>query len=150
MKTIAFYKVNEPYGWMSNFAPYPIELEGKVWPTSEHYFQAGKFPGSDYAEAIRGQRSPMIAARMGRSRDYPIRADWEAVKEAVMRAAVLAKFSQHADLRALLLATGDALLVEHTANDSYWADGGDGSGLNRLGVILMDVRAQLRNLSRDS
>ena len=141
---ITFYKVSAPYGWMSNFAPYPIELEGKIWPTSEHYFQASKFPGSDHAEAIRQQRSPMIAARMGRSRQHPLRADWEDVKESVMRAAVLAKFTQHADLRALLLETGDAPLVEHTANDSYWADGGDGSGLNRLGVILMEVRAHLR------
>lgn len=150
METITFYKVSAPYGWMSNFAPYPIELEGKVWPTSEHYFQASKFPGSDHAEAIRQQRSPMIAARMGRSRQHPLRADWEDVKEAIMRAAVLAKFSQHADLRALLLETGDAPLVEHTANDSYWANGGDGNGLNRLGVILMEVRQQLRSLSPGS
>jgi hypothetical protein len=35
---------------------------------------------------------------------------------------------------------GDALLVEHTASDSYWGDGGDGSGKNRLGHILMCVR----------
>ena len=61
-----------------------------------------------------------------------------------MRKVVLAKFTQHADLRAILLGTGDALLVEHTENDSYWADGGDGSGLNRLGQILMSVREELR------
>jgi predicted NAD-dependent protein-ADP-ribosyltransferase YbiA (DUF1768 family) len=35
--------------------------------------------------------------------------------------------------------------LEHTAKDSYWADGGNGSGLNRLGVILMEVRSHLRN-----
>jgi len=84
-----------------------------------------KSPDSDYAEATRQQRSPMIAARMGRSRKQPLRADWKDVKESVMRAAVPAKFTQHADLRALLLQTGDALLVEHTTNDNYWADGGD-------------------------
>ena len=61
-----------------------------------------------------------------------------------MREAVLAKFSQHEDLRAVLLGTGDALLVEHTERDSYWGDGGDGSGKNRLGHILMSVRDELR------
>jgi len=44
MKTITFYQVSAPYGWMSNFAPYPIELDGKVWPTSEHNFQAANPP----------------------------------------------------------------------------------------------------------
>jgi ribA/ribD-fused uncharacterized protein len=61
-----------------------------------------------------------------------------------MREAVLAKFSQHPDLREILLATGDALIVEHTENDSYWGDGGDGSGVNMLGRILVEVRAALR------
>jgi len=61
-----------------------------------------------------------------------------------MLEAVRAKFSQHADLRALLVGTGDALLVEHTARDDYWGDGGDGHGKNRLGQILMQVRAELQ------
>ncbi|MFC2585604.1 MAG: NADAR domain-containing protein, partial [Corynebacterium matruchotii] len=43
-----------------------------------------------------------------------------------------------------LLSTGDAYLIEHTKNDSYWADGGDGSGKNRLGEVLMAVRDSLR------
>ena len=63
---------------------------------------------------------------------------------AIMREAVLAKFSQHADIREVLLGTGDALLVEHTSSDHYWGDGGDGSGRNMLGQILMSVREELR------
>ena len=86
----------------------------------------------------------MIAARLGRDRSSPLRRDWDSVKVSVMTEAVLAKFSQHEDLRALLLATGDAMLIEHTDNDDYWGDGGDGSGKNMLGRILMRVREQLR------
>lgn len=48
------------------------------------------------------------------------------------------------DLTRLLLATGDAKLVEHTEQDDYWGDGGDGSGKNMLGRILMEVREELR------
>lgn len=61
-----------------------------------------------------------------------------------MREALRAKFTQHKDLRETLLATGDARLVEHTKNDNYWGDGGDGSGLNKLGELLMKLRAELR------
>jgi ribA/ribD-fused uncharacterized protein len=141
---IEFYAVGDPYGEFSNFAPFPIFIRNKRWPTSEHYFQAQKFAGSKHAEEIRLAKKPRIAADMGRDRKRPLRRDWEAVKDGVMLDALRAKFSQHADLRELLLATGDAKLVEHTGNDAYWGDGGDGSGKNRLGQLLMRVRDELR------
>lgn len=144
MRVINFYKVNEQFGCFSNFAAYPVELDGKVWPTSEHYFQAQKFAGTEFQEEIRRVKSPMIAARMGRDQSKPLRADWERVKDEVMRRAVLAKFTQHAELRDALLAIGDAALVEHKRNDSYWGDGGDGRGRNMLGQILVSVRDELR------
>jgi len=144
VKRILFYRVYEPCGEFSNFSPQPIELKGRVWPTSEHYFQAQKFAGTEHEEAVRMAPSPMVAARMGRSRERPRRPDWEQVKDDVMREALQAKFTQHPALRALLLGTGDAELIEHTSNDSYWADGGDGSGRNRLGQLLMELRAQVR------
>jgi hypothetical protein len=141
--TIHFYSTTDEHGYMSNFADAPIRLKGRLWPTSEHYSQAQKFAGKPDEAEIRSARTPMIAARMGRDRSRPLRRDWESVKDSVMRDAVLAKFRQHADLRASLLSTGDALLVEHTENDDYWGDGGDGSGRNMLGRILMEVRATL-------
>jgi ribA/ribD-fused uncharacterized protein len=61
-----------------------------------------------------------------------------------MRDAVLAKFTQHPELQEILLATGDRKIFEHTATDDFWGDGGDGSGRNQLGQILMRVRAELR------
>jgi ribA/ribD-fused uncharacterized protein len=142
-EVINFYCVSDEYGCFSNFAPYPIQLDGKRWPTSEHYFQAQKFEDAAHQESIRQEKSPMIAARMGRDRKKKLRPDWESVKVAVMRQAILAKFRQHDDIRAVLLSTGDARIVEHTENDSYWGDGGDGSGKNMLGKILMEVRSEL-------
>jgi ribA/ribD-fused uncharacterized protein len=144
MKRILFYRVSESYGGFSNFSPHPVEVNGRVWPTSEHYFQAQKFVGSEHEEAVRSAKSPMVAARMGRSRERPLRPDWESVKDEIMREVLHAKFAQHASLRSLLLSTGEAELVEHTANDRYWADGGDGSGKNRLGQLLMELRSELR------
>ena len=61
-----------------------------------------------------------------------------------MREGLRLKFKTHHDLREKLLATRDKKLIEHTFKDRYWADGGDGSGKNRLGVLLMELRAELR------
>lgn len=144
MKQILFYATDKPYGEFSNFSRHPITQDGLVWPTSEHYFQAQKFAGTPFTEEIRALPKPMLAAQMGRRRDLPFRPDWDAVKDEVMLTALRAKFTQHPDLRALLLGTGQATLVEHTANDHYWADGGDGSGRNRLGELLMQVREELK------
>ncbi len=116
-ETINFYSVSDPYGEFSNFAAFPIRLDGRTWPTSEHYFQAMKFKDEKYQSEIRNEKSPMKAARMGRSRKRPLRKDWESVKDAVMEKAVLARVTQHDELRELLLETGDANLVEHTTND---------------------------------
>ena len=131
MHTIRFYSVADDYGAFSNFAEYPIRIDGVTWSTTEHYFQAQKFAGNLDEEEIRQAKSPMIAARMGRSRRRPLRKDWESVKDRVMHEVVLAKFTQHADLREILLSTREATIVEHTENDSYWGDGGNGSGRNR-------------------
>ncbi len=140
---INFYSTKDEYGCFSNFAAYPITLGGERWPTTEHYFQAQKFAEPAHREAIRNTASPMVAARMGRDRTKKLRDDWESVKVQIMTDAVRAKFTQHAELRSMLLATGDAKIVEHTANDSYWGDGGDGKGENMLGQILMKIRAEL-------
>jgi N-glycosidase YbiA len=143
---IRFYRVTEEFGAFSNFSPHPVRLKGRVWPTTEHYFQGQKFPDSEHEEEIRLTPSPMIAARLGRSRSKPLRADWDAVKKDIMREALQAKFTQHPALRELLLSTGDRLLIEHTKNDRYWGDGGDGQGQNRLGALLMELRAALPTL----
>lgn len=96
-------------------------------------------------EKIRQIVSPMDAALEGRDRQNPLRPDWEEVKDEVMLQALRMKFNQHPEIAKRLLATGDAILIEHTQNDAYWADGGDGSGKNRLGLLLMQVRDELKN-----
>ena len=141
---IPFYLVSDPYGEFSNFASFGIKLDGKSWPTTEHYFQAQKFSDKKDRDEIRKAKSPHLAAQMGRDRKRKLRKDWEALKLNAMRRALEAKFTQHDELRQLLLSTGTAKLVEHTANDAFWGDGGDGLGKNMLGLLLMELREKLR------
>ncbi|MEI6046133.1 MAG: NADAR family protein [Chloroflexota bacterium] len=143
---IYFYSSREtPYGCFSNFSPHGVELDGVWWPTSEHYFQAQKFVGTPSAEEIRHAPSPKLAAEMGRDRKRPLRSDWEQVKDDVMRRVVLQKFKTHSDIRAILLATGERLLIENAPHDYYWGCGSNGSGLNKLGKLLMEVRTALHH-----
>lgn len=145
--TIYFYDTTGRYGCFSNFSRHGFELAGVYWATSEHYFQAQKFAGTSHVEDIRLAPTPKEAANRGRQRTRPLRPDWEQVKDDVMRTAVRRKFESHANIRAVLLATGDEELVEAAPGDYYWGCGADGSGQNRLGQILMEVRAALRATS---
>ncbi|MCA1789182.1 MAG: NADAR family protein, partial [Thioalkalivibrio sp.] len=139
-----------PWGVLSNFSRHAIFVSGRVWPTVEHFYQAQKFVGTPYEEAIRCCQSPTLAKACAKARaEEHTRPDWPAVKESVMLEGLRAKFAQHPDLAERLLHSGDRLLVEHTRNDTYWGDGGDGTGKNRLGYLLMQVRAELRKMPED-
>lgn len=138
-----FYSTREPYGEFSNFSKHGVEIDGLWWATTEHYFQAQKFEDADYREQIRNASSAKLAAELGRDRSKLLRSDWEAVKEDVMHRAVRAKFEAHPALKTLLLSTGKEDIVENAPGDYYWGCGKDGSGKNRLGHILMQVRAEM-------
>ena len=96
-------------------------------------------------EKIRQIASPIDAALEGRNRQNPLRPDWEEIKDEVMLQALRMKFSQNPEIAKELLATADAIIIENTRNDAYWADEGDGSGKNKLGLLLKQVREELKN-----
>ena len=143
---IYFYSTREvPYGCFSNFSTHGFEIDGVYYKTCEHYFQAMKFSGSpqDMLD-VRRAATPKQAAAIGRDRSRPLRPDWEAVKDDIMRRGVLRKFEAHVDLAELLLGTGDERIVEAAPGDRYWGAGPDGTGRNMLGQILMETRKLLR------
>ena len=143
----------QPYGCFSNFFAAPVEIDGKTWPTTEHYFQAMKHRRQPEVQArVRRAPSPKEAKRLanevhGHLVDW---AWWRSARDEVMLRAVRAKFEQHPELRGVLLGSGAEEIREHTRRDTYWGDGGDGRGKNRLGKILMQVRAELREAERQA
>jgi N-glycosidase YbiA len=145
--TIYFYKADQPYGCFSNFSQHPIYLDGEYWPTVEHYYQSRKFVGTKFAGLIvkiQLAATPEEAAAIGRHPNYSPHPHWCDQKCGVMYAAVQQKFLTHRDVQLVLLHTGNQEIIEDSPVDYFWGCGGDRSGINHLGKILMRIRAELQ------
>jgi len=140
---IRFYHSDQPWGFLSNFSPHSIYLEGTIWCTVEHYYQAKKFSNPELQNKIRLSLTPTLAKAIAKEYQSEKNSEWDSKKEQEMLTALCAKFLQHPELGDLLRSTGTRRLVEYTENDAYWAESVDGSGLNRLGALLMEVRSKL-------
>lgn len=136
--------------FLSNFyeAPTDFLMDGEkvTMPTGEHAFQAAKCHAlvdkskkTEYVRRVASASTPSKAKYEGRSCKIDLE-KWDIIKVECMREVVFQKFLQHVDLRAQLVMTYDAMLVEgNTWGDVYWGRV-DGKGYNKLGVILMEVR----------
>ena len=148
MSEIRFYRSNEkPYGAFSNLFRRPFEFEGITFPTSEHAYQAGKARKPEVRDWLLAAPSPALVAMAAHGLySWDIREDWAKIKFDRMKRVLMAKFTQHEDLRALLLGTGQARLVESATVDNavnrLWGEV-NGKGQNKLGELLMEVRAEL-------
>lgn len=149
MDEIRFYRANErPYGAFSNLFRREMTFEGDVFPTSEHAYQAGKARKPEVRRWLMSAPSPALLAMAAHGLYYwDVVPGWSTGKFDRMQAVLDAKFSQHADLRTLLLSTGDAKLVETATVDNevnrLWGQV-NGIGRNMLGLMLMELREALR------
>ncbi len=147
---IRFYRASEkPYGAFSNLYRRPIVFEGETFATSEHAYQAGKARKPEVREWVLSAPSPALVAMAAHGLYYwDITPGWSRTKFDRMRSVLRSKFTQHEDLKELLLATGDARLVESATVDNevnrLWGEV-NGQGRNMLGELLMELRASLRN-----
>jgi ribA/ribD-fused uncharacterized protein len=120
--------------FLSNFWPGPFELDGRRWPTVEHFYQAQKDPSPEHLARILAEEKPGRVKRLGKT--CRARPDWDAIKEEVMRRGVRAKFEQNPHLAKLLDATGDRTLVEGNSwGNMFWGIC-RGRGQNKLGKIV--------------
>ena len=157
-RILYFARDRDTYRFLSHFWPAPIAIDGEIWPTVEHYYQAQKSADPGYRDAIRQAATPGMAKRLAAQPDARRRAskhswflakqaapreDWFEVKLDIMRRADDAKFTQHPELATALLETQDAELIEDSPFEAYWGVGRDGQGLNWAGRVLMEVRQKL-------
>ncbi|KKT14530.1 MAG: hypothetical protein UW76_C0049G0002 [Parcubacteria group bacterium GW2011_GWF2_44_8b] len=141
-KQIFFY--GQEFYVLSNFSSFQIEWKGKLWPTSEHIYQAEKFEDENLREKIRNCRSAHTALKLAQSNKDNNRNDWHKVNLPVMKEILHAKVAQHPYVKEKLLATGDRELIEDSWRDDFWGWGPNKDGENHLGKLWMEVRDELR------
>lgn len=148
-REIHFYRANEkPYGAFSNLYKCPVLFENELFPTAEHAYQAGKAVKPEVRKWILDAPTPALAAMAAHGLyTWDIVPNWARIKVDRMRRVLRAKFTQHEDLRELLLSTGEMRLVEvgrvNNAVNKFWGEV-NGIGKNTLGVLLMELRGQLQ------
>lgn len=171
MENIMFYEPKGDYYEFSNFYKTNIEHNGKVYPSSEHLFQAMKFmkdpnnkKSMEYADIIRRQNTAnkafiLASQKIGggykwrldlnpiirKYQDVKIRDDWEEKKVSIMKFILIKKFSD-TKLKKLLLSTKDKNIIENSPRDNFWGIGKKKDGRNMLGKLLMEVRELLKNV----
>lgn len=133
--------------FLSNFSSAPFELDGRLWPTVEHAFQAAKTTDKKLQEQIRNLEFSSQAKQLGQQ--VPLRKDWEKVKIGVMGGLLFCKFN-NPRLQTLLLNTRKSYLIEgNKRHDNFWGVCrcdkcfATKAGYNVLGHLLMGVRRTL-------
>lgn len=74
---IYFNDPTGPYACFSNHYMTRIYIDGKQWPSTEHYFQAMKFTGPAYQEQIRAAKTTEDAKQLGYAKRPDFRPNWD-------------------------------------------------------------------------
>jgi len=146
---------------LSQWWPAAFILDGRTYPTAEHFMMARKaelFGDTEMLAAILSAPDPARAKMLGRRVRGFDEKRWIAHRFDIAVRGNAAKFRQNAELGQWLLATGDAVLAEASPVDAVWGIGlaADDAraqdphrwpGLNLLGFALMRVRQALSSAS---
>ena len=144
-------------GEFSQWAKYDMTIDGVTYGTCEQYMMAEKarlMGDHEMASRIAAASSPRKQKELGRQVQNFDQKLWDEHKEDVVYRGNIAKFTQHAELKDLLLATGTRTIVEASPDDCVWGiglaeddpralDPEKWRGLNLLGKAIMKVREEL-------
>ena len=156
---VYFHLPTEPHGYLSNWYPSRINLEGEAFSSAEQYIMYKKcqmFGDQASAAKVLQTDDPAQQQDIGRKASGYDNNVWAGARQMIAYEVLLAKFTQNEDLKKKLLETGDAYLVECAGSDKIWACGiklydddrknaSNWTGQNILGFTLMKVREHLRN-----
>eukprot|EP01062_Namystynia_karyoxenos_P024634 TRINITY_DN19615_c0_g2_i1.p1 TRINITY_DN19615_c0_g2~~TRINITY_DN19615_c0_g2_i1.p1 ORF type:complete len:1431 (+),score=385.24 TRINITY_DN19615_c0_g2_i1:196-4293(+) len=143
-RPLEFYGYAGKYGELNSYFPAPFECRGATFPTLEHYFQAMKFEGTPWFKKIVEAPIAKDAAELGRSREYPLREDWDREKLNIFEEGLKAKFTQNPHCLRVLMSTGRRELKFIDPQDGFWGSGKDGKGKNTYGKLLQKARSLLQ------
>lgn len=134
-----------------------MQIDGQTFATVEHYYQWSKakmFGDADAEKKILKTASAKSVKTYGKKVTGFKEEEWDAKKNSIVRTALKAKFTQHPDLRKMLLDTGTKPLAFADPRDKYWSigtsddtskakDPSKWSGKNMLGKLLTELRTEL-------
>lgn len=129
------------FEFLSNFYPCEIRIEGMVYPTVEHAFQAMKTTDPTDRRKIQAAKTPGAAKSLGKK--VLLKHDWDAIRVEVMHKLLLKKFANEDLANKLLASDGLELIEGNTWGDTFWGVC-KGKGQNNLGQLLMLVREQIK------
>lgn len=148
---IAFKRVKDAYGWMSNMSPHPVH----GFRTAEAAFQALRFADENIRQLIKAEKSPMGAKMLAKKHIEKMTIQPRSSLDLIlMESIVLAKLLQNPELKDQLLATDNQLIIEDVSarqNESglFWGAAlqphGAWNGHNHLGKIWMKWRDHIRS-----
>lgn len=128
--------------YLSPFSAHEVEIDGFVYKTAEHAYQALRMEMPAHA-AIASASSPLEAWRRAQQAKQDGLLDASIDKLKLMEKIFRAKLVQHEDVRLVLHETGDATLLKVIDTDFYWGTGADGTGENHMGKLWMKLRSEL-------
>lgn len=131
----------------SNFSSFQVAWKGRLWPTSEHAYQAAHFfeTAPEYIAIIANLRSAHEAFKFAKANGNMSPDNWEDVKVDIMEDICRHKLQQHKYIQEKLLMTNDELIVEDSPYDACWGWGDDKKGRNELGKVWMRLRDELKS-----
>lgn len=149
-KIIKFYRSSGEFGFLSNLYRAEIEFEGMKFTSAEYAYQYGKYRNETEKEkeilkwAMSAPTGSLIAQLSHSLFSWQIKPNWSNDKINRMKNVLKAKFSQHQDLKEKLLKTGDLILIENSKSDPFWGIDKNGKGKNMLGILLMEIRNEIK------
>ena len=159
---VLFYRATHRFGCFSNFYRANISIDGLKFICNEQYIMYQKavlFNDKISADKILKSNNPMQIKTYGRAVKGFNEDLWVQYREQIADQCNRAKFTQHNDLRKILLSTGDALIAEASPSDKIWGIGVDElmgkniktwKGFNLLGKSLMRVREEIQSTYKKS
>lgn len=142
-RIIGFYE--REFYCFSNFSSFKVRWKGKLWPTSEHAYQASHFfkTAPKLAERIYKAKSAHEAYKIAKVNKDKVPKDWEEKKAGIMENIVRCKLEQNPYVMRKLKQTGRKMIVEDSPKDDFWGWGKNKKGRNELGKIWMKLRKEI-------
>jgi N-glycosidase YbiA len=142
---VGFYE--REFYCFSNFSSFQVEWKGRIWPTSEHAYQASHFfeTAPQLVEEIFRAKSAHEAFKIAKANTDKLPQDWNERKVSIMKDIVRNKLQQNPYILHKLMQTGQLLIVEDSPKDDFWGWGQNRDGRNELGKIWMELRDEIKN-----